>query len=182
MDYPRLPLTALVILNGPSSLAWRSLDTTLPTYGCNLAYRDYPLDHCVIVDTEAIKALGHEPRPSHTRFYTKTQCPLSLLWPGLEPIPIPGIDSGTAACDLALKHTGGAVLVIGADGQFGRPETRYHYAWSRRPPTERVYQIHYQTWQRLHATGRVWFASDTPHDLFQTVPTSQAQSWVFSGV
>lgn len=160
---------SVVILNGPSSLAWQRFRIELETYGCNLAYEDFRLDHCVIVDIEAIKNLRHRSRPEHTRFYTKTSCPDNLLWPGLERIPIPGIDSGTAACDLALKRTQGWVLVIGADGQFGQTETRYQYAWQRRQPTERVYSIHYQTWLKLHSSHRVIFCSEQRHPVFLTL-------------
>lgn len=161
--------SSVVILNGPSSQRWRGRDIPLETYGCNLGYRDFRLDHCVIVDIEAVKNLRHEPRPSPTRFYTKTSCPDNLLWPGLERIAIPGIDSGTAACDLALKRTEGYVLVIGADGQFGECRTRYPYPWQRRPPTERVYNIHYQTWLKLHAGHRIIFCSEQRHPVFLTL-------------
>lgn len=160
---------SVVILNGPSSQRWTGIDIGLETYGCNLAYEDFRLDHCVIVDIEAIKNLRHRSRPLHTRFYTKNLCPDNLLWPGLERITIPGIDSGTAACDLALKNTQGWVLVIGADGQFGLTETRYNYAWQRRLPTERVYSIHYQTWLKLHSSHRIIFCSEQRHSVFLTL-------------
>lgn len=170
--------SAVIILNGPSSRSWLGYPFSLPLYGTNLAYTDWPLDHCVIVDTEAIKSLRHHTRPSHTRFYTKTSCPDNLLWPGLERITIPGIDSGTAATQLALEHTQGQVLVIGADGQFGQTQTHYPYAWSRRPPTLRVYQIHRQTWLLLHLTGRVIFVHEQQDQTFITMQENTARTLV----
>ena len=107
---------AVVIYNGPSRAVIQGLKFPGSVVGCNFAYRDFDLTHCMAVDLMTMAAIRGEleDKPYPCEFWTKTSS-LELPEPWQQR-PQLGIDSGSAAIELALTLTRGPVIVVGADG------------------------------------------------------------------
>lgn len=134
---------AWVIFNGPSRELWRGYEFPGPVWGCNLACFDWPLRHCWVVDRMTVAMIrGREGYDQLAcEFWTK-QSPLELP-PRWGHLPIPGIDSGSAALKHCLDTHPGPVIVIGADGVLGGDhETAYAYPWRHSQPTETIHLRH----------------------------------------
>ena len=130
-------MTTYVIMNGPSNHLMRGFDFgNNYVFGCNYAYRDWPLTHLVCADCRMVEAVNQETQHFFNRY---TKHPKYRAW-GWTVEPLPGADSGSYAVDLALNHTDEAVVVIGADGILGlESATVYNYTWRPKGPKAKVY-------------------------------------------
>lgn len=117
-----------IILNGPSSKSWKGYRFKGPVFGCNYAYRDFPLTDLFAVDRICVHNIRIDPLyPGGINCYTK-QSGLELP-PGWRQMPIPGIDSGSFALEQAfIRYPNHKHIVIGADGILEKNfETVYDY-------------------------------------------------------
>lgn len=129
-----------MILNGPSS-AWARDHILHPRlWVCNLAIKDWPATDCVCIDRPMVRHLTEQGLDPQVKYWTKTHPEPFLGWQVVQPVP--GVDSGTMAIDLALQHDD-VVEVWGADGILGGViNTQYQYTWHPRGPTERSRKLH----------------------------------------
>lgn len=170
---------SLVIYNGASRLQWSWDHPRHLVFGCNFAYRDWPLTHCWAVDRMTVAAIrGHDEYPDSTcEFWTK-QTGLELP-PRWQHRPCPGIDSGSAAVSHALSLSLAPVIVIGADGVCGGDtDTAYDYRWHGPNAKRQIHHRHRQTLIELSQEnpGRIFLVWDHPVDRLQTISLAQAKS------
>lgn len=119
---------AWTILNGPSSQQWRNYKFKGPVFGCNYAYRDFPITDLFVADRICVHNVRIDPLfPGGIHCYTK-QSPLELP-PGWRQQTMPGIDSGTFAIEQAfVRYPNHKHVIIGADGLLEQNyETVYDY-------------------------------------------------------
>ena len=169
---------AVVVYNGPSRLSFSLKGFQGPLIGCNFAYRDWPLTHCVAIDRMTVAAIRGEleRKPLPCEFWTK-ETPLELP-PHWHHRPSPGIDSGSLAIQLALDLAD-KVLVIGADGICGGSTiTAYQYPWHGTNPKRTAHHRHRVTClslSGLHPT-RIQFAWPDPVEGLETIALAEAQT------
>lgn len=108
--------TVWIIFNGPSNRQWISHRFKGPVFGCNYAYRDFPVTDLFVADRMCVHSVRKDPlRPDGIHCYTK-QSPLELP-PGWRQKPTPGIDSGSFALEQAfVRYPKHQHIIIGADG------------------------------------------------------------------
>ncbi len=131
----------MVIYNGPSRKIIQDLSLTIPLIGCNFAYRDFEITDCVAIDRMTVSAIRSELGGHYTfRCWTK---PSSLPLPdGWREFENPGIDSGSLAVNLALRHSH-RVMVVGCDGIMrGSTESAYEYRWHSTHRTKNIHLKH----------------------------------------
>lgn len=134
-----------IIFNGPSSSQFIGYKLPGPVFGCNFAYKDFPVTDLFAVDRMAVHAIRKE-APECRNFYTK-KTPLELP-PGWQHHNIPGIDSGSYAIEQAcIQYPRHTKIIIGADGVLKlNSTTRYVYAWrGGRQPQGRTHLQHRDT-------------------------------------
>lgn len=156
-----------VVLNGPSSQWLCRPPNSARLYGCNLAYRDWPITDLVCVDRMSVAQVRGDPEALKVRrFYTRTSA--LELPPGWQAVDPPGIDSGSLAVQIALEQNPDQqILIIGADGiMLGQTKSRYQYRWHPRGPGPRIHLRHRQAMIAVHNRwpGRisvVWCGKDT---------------------
>jgi hypothetical protein len=168
---------AVVIYNGPSRAVF--LHHEFPGYvlGCNFAYRDFKLTHCWAVDRMTVAAIRGELEtlPMPCEFWTK----LSVLElpPDWQHAETPGIDSGSAALQHALKLTDREVIVIGCDGICGgATTTAYQYPWHGNSNKRHIHHRHRNTVLELHTQNPNRIKLVWPHALsdLDTIDHDQA--------
>lgn len=169
---------ATVIFNGPSRLMWQGYQFPGWVFGCNYAYRDWPLTHCWAVDRMTVAQIRGEleGKPLPCEFWTKES---SLeLPPDWHHRPTPGIDSGSAAVAHALELTSAEIIVIGADGILGGSnETAYKFAWHPQGPTAKTHLRHREYTLTLQQRNpRILLVSELPHSDFKTISKLEAMT------
>lgn len=177
MSTPSEKKPALVILNGPSRDLIKGLCLTIPTVGCNWAWRDFDLTDCVVIDRMTVAAIRKHLPGAELPCRMWTRLSSLELPPGWQQRPAPGIDSGSMAIDLALSLVTGPVLVVGADGMLGRDHsTAYEYRWHPQPPTPRIHQRHRSTVVELAKKNphRILMVTDQPDPDLKTITLDQA--------
>lgn len=168
---------AVVIYNGPSRAVWQGECFPGWVIGCNFAYRDFDLTHCMAVDRMTMAAIRGEleNQPYPCEFWTKTSS-LELPEPWQQR-PQLGIDSGSAAIELALTLTDNVVIVVGADGVCGGDtHTAYQYPWHGNSNKRNIHQRHARTVIELTKLwpGRIKLVWDRPVEGLETIDFHQA--------
>ena len=168
---------AVVIYNGPSRAVWQGESFPGWVIGCNFAYRDFDLTHCMAVDRMTMAAIRGEleNQPYPCEFWTKTSS-LELPEPWQQR-PQLGIDSGSAAIELALTLTDNVVIVVGADGVCGGDtHTAYQYPWHGNSNKRNIHQRHARTVIELTKLwpGRIKLVWDRPVEGLETIDFHQA--------
>lgn len=172
-------MITVIIMNGASSRQFHIGDFRGAVWGCNFAYQDWPLTHCVAVDRMAVAAIRGQPQSGTVSCeWITRESPLELP-PGWREAPAPGIDSGSMALSQAIL-LGWPCLVLGADGIMGGDTaTQYHYAWHSHV-TRSQHQRHREACVSVCQQARVSVSWAWPHPdpTFDTVPFAQAQTWI----
>ena len=168
---------AVVIYNGPSRAQFQGVKFPGAVVGCNFAYRDFDLTHCMAVDRMTMAAIRGEleDKPYPCEFWTKTSS-LELPEPWQQR-PQLGIDSGSAAIELALTLTRGPVIVIGADGVCGGDtHTAYNYPWHGNSNKRNIHSRHARTVIELSKLdpGRIKMVWPTVVEGLETLDFDQA--------
>lgn len=133
-----------VIFNGKSSSHFINYNFDGPVFGCNFAYRDFPITHLYAVDRITVAHIVKD-KPNCECWTKKSPLPLP---PGWQHATTPGIDSGSFALEQAyLRFPDEAVTVIGADGILGTDHTtRYEYTWRNgHQPNQNTHERHKKT-------------------------------------
>ena len=169
-----------VIGNGPSAEPFVGVPLA-PSIGCNRAFEDFALDHLVVVDRFCMVELrgeGAVDRGLFSRWTRKSSLELPDGW--LE-FRAPGTDSGTAAIQLAVDlYPTRDIVCIGFDGVLhNNIANRYTYRFrGNSKPKQSNAARHRSSIQDLIAhneiADKVWFASDLPSKLFQTIRIEDA--------
>jgi hypothetical protein len=136
---------AWTILNGPSSQQWRNYKFKGPVFGCNYAYRDFPLTDLFVADRICVHNVRIDPLfPGGIHCYTK-ESPLELPH-GWRQQRMPGIDSGTFAIEQAfIRYPNHKHVIIGADGLLQHNyETVYDYHFRKGASTRRSVHERYR--------------------------------------
>lgn len=158
-----------IIGNAPSQRRFYGIKTH-PMIGCNLSIRDFDLDHCVAIDRLAV----HEIRKQGlmrdgVEYWCKTS---SLeLPPGWREFDVPGMDSGSAAIQLAKNlYPGQPIICVGFDGILGIDNSNaYQYPFRPHPTTERIREKHRRSVIEIAQTCDVQFVSIQPHEQLETI-------------
>lgn len=163
-----------VIGNGPSSKRFRGINLK-PSIGCNFGLKDFRLDHLVCADRLAVHEVRKLSPSSQTRLWTKTS-PLELP-PGWSNLDFPGMDSGSAAIQLAIReYPDNPIICIGFDGVLGidgENVYEYHFRPSKVTP-EAIRQKHRETVMSIADTHEVYFACYQKHQQLRTMSYDQA--------
>lgn len=120
--------TVWIVLNGPSSKQWQDYKFRGPVFGCNYAYRDFPITDLFVVDRICVHNIRTDVQfPGGINCYTK-ETNLELP-PGWRHMPTPGIDSGSFAIEQAfVRYPKHRHVIIGADGILKQDYTTvYNY-------------------------------------------------------
>lgn len=169
-----------IVGNGPSSEPFKHLRLG-PSIGCNKSFLDFELDHLVAVDRFCIAELrGHTDIDSRG-FCRWTRWSSLELPPGWQQFRAPGIDSGTAAIQLAIDlYPTRDIVCIGFDGVLHRDASnRYTYKFrGNHTPKKINCAKHRQSildlLQQHDMLDRVWFAHDKPSKPLQTIGIQDA--------
>lgn len=160
-------VAAVVIGNGPSRSRFTGFKFT-PLIGCNHAYRDFKVTHCVVWDRSQIK--NHRPetmKKEHQGVKFFTPGPSVPDWHSLHNH---WGDSGTAAVALALELFEGPILCWGFDGCLGgSTSTAYDYDNRPRLLPENKQQLQKQRLYQVCKDRPVYFAWYQSHSEFRTV-------------
>jgi len=158
-----------VILNGLSNQALKGFDfADNAVFGCNYAYRDWPLTHLVCADARVVEEVNNETKQFMNRY---TKLPRYRTW-GWQTQSWPGNDSGSYAIDLALNLYNNKVIVAGADGIFGfGHQTSYTYSWRPAGPRPKVYDNFRVSFYKavVGRTDQILFL--TPRSIESDLPT-----------
>ena len=163
-----------VLGNGPSVLDWLGVKLT-PSIGCNIAINDWDLDHVVCVDRLAVVEVRRQ-QPKHNTTYWIKKSPLETP-PSWREFEIPGIDSGSAALNLAGQlYPENSIIAIGFDGTLGVDNSNaYEYHFRHRPTPETIRQQHRQTVvDLLPNLPPVYFVHNQPHSYLETMSYDRA--------
>lgn len=165
-------IKAVVIGNGPSRLRFTGFK--FPTViGCNHAYTDFNLTHCVVWDGKVSKTIDPQQTAS-VKFYKP-----GFADHGWHTLPHELENSGAAAIALALELTQGPVLCWGFDGLLGgSTETAYEYGNRLPQLTSQQQQKHNQAIHQVCENQPVYFAWYTEHPTLRTVKYDTAISMV----
>ena len=177
-----------VIGNGPSNKLWHGVDLK-PCIGCNLAIKDFDLDHLVVVDRIAMHEINKLPRSPKTKYWCKRGVlPTPKGWHGCDPA---GIDSGSTAIKLAAKlYKMSTIYCIGFDGVLGSDNSNaYTYQFRPKPTPERIRERHRQAiYDLLPEIPNIVFVYDHKHPRLETTSyddafkEAQAQSRIISKI
>ena len=166
--------TAWVILNGPTASQFEGLNPH-PLVGCNYAYKDWELDHCVAVDRLCVYNIRKDPHPD-IDWITKDGVKIDTP-PGWRLLKAPGVDSGTLAIEVGLEIAD-RVVVMGADGIMnGSNINRYYYHWHPKGTRAGRHGRFRKTAIELNTRepNRIWFAWDSQDPELQTMPIERAK-------
>lgn len=137
--------TVWIVLNGPSSKDWHGYKFKGPVFGCNYAYRDFPITDLFVVDRICVHNVRIDPQyPGGINCYTK-QSTLEIP-PGWRQMPTPGIDSGSFAIEQAfIRYPKHRHVIIGADGILQQQyETVYDYHFRNGTQTRKAVHDRYR--------------------------------------
>lgn len=132
-----------VLGNGTSHRKWYGVKLS-PSIGCNLAIKDFDLDHLVCVDRMAVVEVRRlKPKPRTTYWCKRSPLPVPENWQECEPA---GIDSGSTAIKLAKDlYPDNEIICIGFDGVLGYSnDNAYSYHFRQKPTPERIRHKHRQ--------------------------------------
>lgn len=166
-------MTVWIVGNGPSSLRWRNR-ILHPSIGCNLGVEHWDFDHVVCADRMAVHVVSKLPRRPRTTYWCKaSSLPTPDGWRDLE---FPGIDSGSAAIQLAkLLYPLDTIVVIGFDGVLNQDNSNtYHYHFRPKPTPERIRHRHRQSVVEVAKDCAVYFVSEQPDPQLETITHDQA--------
>lgn len=168
-------MAVFVFGNAPSIQQWNGF-TPHPSIGCNFAIRDFDFDHLVAVDRMTIASIrGWIPRPN-TRYWCKTSV---LETPeGWTAFDIPGIDSGSAALQLAINlYPGERIIAVGFDGVLGgENRTNYHYPFRQTDqPAEAIRKRHRLTVVELSRQADIEFVYEELDRELKTISYDTAR-------
>lgn len=177
-----------VIGNAPSNRRWHGADLH-PSIGCNLAIKDFDLDHLVVVDRVAMHEINKLQRSPKTKYWCKLGVlPVPEGWHGCEAA---GIDSGSTAIKLAAElYPDHRIYCIGFDGVLGSDNSNaYSYRFRPKPTPKRVRQRHEQAiYDLLETIPNIVFVHDQQHPRLETTSydeafqKAQAQSRIISKI
>jgi hypothetical protein len=171
--------TAWVILNGPSASQFEGLNPH-PLVGCNYAYKDWNLDHCVAVDRMCVHNIRKDPHPD-IDWITKAGVKIDTPQ-GWRLLTAPGVDSGTLAIEVALELAP-RVIVMGADGIMnGSNKNRYYYHWHPKGTRPGRHGRFRKTAIELNTRepNRIWFAWDSEDSELQTMPMERVKQEIIN--
>lgn len=168
-----------VLGNAPSQRRWIGM-LPHPSVGCNLAIRDYDFDYLVCVDRMAMVEIRRDPPKPNTEYWTKTS-PLELP-EGWKQFEIPGIDSGSAAVQLALElYPNNTIICCSFDGILGYNNSNaYEYPFRPKPTPVKSRQRHRRDMIRVvKDTDRVYFVSPSADKELRTISydTAARMAW-----
>lgn len=169
-----------VIGNGPSAAQF--IDVPLgPSIGCNRAFQDFNLDHLVVVDRFCMAELRGEGAVDQQMFSRWTRHSSLELPEGWQQFRAPGIDSGTAAIQLAIDlHPTRDIVCIGFDGVLYKdPTNRYTYKFrgEGKPKASNTAKHRESILDLLKLNERLdrcWFVGETPSEPLQTIGVERA--------
>jgi len=177
-----------VIGNAPSNRRWHGVDLH-PSIGCNLAIKDFALDHLVVVDRVAMHEINKLPRNPKTQYWCKsTVLPAPEGWTKTEPA---GVDSGSTAIKLAAKlYPMSKIYCIGFDGVLGTDNSNaYSYRFRPKPTPDSIREKHRQAiYDLLPEIPNIVFVHDHKHPRLETTSydeafkEAQAQSRIISKI
>lgn len=168
-----------IIGNGPSAEKFINLKFA-PAIGCNRAFEDFQLDHLVVVDRFCIAELRGEGTVDTGEFVRWTRNSSLELPPGWQQFRAPGIDSGTAAIQLAIDlYPTREIVCIGFDGVLHKvQQNRYTYKFRGNKTHKTNYARHRSSiidlLKQYNRIDRVWFVSDKPSSPLQTIGINDA--------
>lgn len=165
----------LVLGNGPSANDYLHVKG-LPLVGCNAAFRDHDLTHCVMVDRITVAHfIDQTLKYPQTQFWCKGDLPLPV---GFRALPNPTNDSGSSAIKLAhTLYPDHWIMVIGFDGVLnGVNINRYTYRYRNQTTPDKQREIHRQAVYNIGtALEKTFFVNNQPHKKLRTISHAQAR-------
>lgn len=165
--------TVFVLGNGPSSRRFQGIRLQ-PSIGCNYAIKDWQLNHLVCADRLAVHAIRQLDTNPNTTYWVKAS---SLETPeGWQDLEFPGIDSGSAALQLAgTLYPDHPIIAIGFDGVLGFDNgNTYTYDFRPNPDPSKIRHRHRAAVIEVAARYPIKFASYKTDPELETISYDQA--------